>query len=147
MKYTLHTDASYAKTSKTASYAFIAEFGGFSHKESGILKRDVEDNLIAELLAFSKGLSFINKIVHKEERPLIELEVYSDCDWVLRVLRGYSTGSKQHMVVKAVKHAMAGYKIKPHHVKSHQEKMDEHMILNSWCDHAARAELQREGWL
>jgi ribonuclease HI len=147
MTYTLHTDASYAATWKVGSYAFVAEMGGFTHKESGILKRDIPDNLVSELLAFSKGLRFINGIVHKEERPLITIEVYTDCEWVLKVINGTLRGGKYHMIVRAVKHAMAGYKIKAHHVKAHQEKMDEHMLLNSWCDHAAKSELRREGWL
>lgn len=147
MTYTLYSDASYTTDSYVGAYAFVATLGEFVHKQSGILKSDVADNLLAELLAFSEGISFINKIIPKSARSLVTIEYYTDCEWVLRVLSGESNGGKHKNIVKSVLHATAGYKLSGAFVRAHQEKMDQHMVLNSWCDHAARAELRRGGWL
>lgn len=147
MKYTIHSDASYTSDYSVGAYAFVATLGDFVHKQSGILKTDVADNLLAELLAFSEGIKFINKIIPKNARSLVTVEAFTDCEWVLRVLSGETDGGKNKMIVKSVLHSAAGYKLTGRFVRAHQEKMDSDMVLNSWCDHAARAELRRGGWL
>lgn len=148
MNITIHTDASYAKDFRTASWAFIVEIADMTNRQSGVIRHDIPDNLVAELLAYEKALKHVNSIVPKDVRPLTKVLVYTDCEWVIKVINGKIVDSKHKWIIRAINHIASGYKsIQVKHVKAHTESGSPESVANAWCDTAAKSALRREGYI
>jgi len=148
MTLTIHTDASYASDFKVASWAYIIELGEFKVQRSGRIKHDVENNSIAELLAFEKAIKAVNKMIPEDVRPLANVIAYTDSQWTINAMTNPKTNNKHKMLVKAINHLGSKYKtITINHTKAHTSSGSPEALANSWCDHAAKSVLRKEGFI
>lgn len=145
--FTINTDASFSMKWRKGAWAYWIKGDGVILKNVGMILVDIPNPGLAELLAFSKALGEVNKIVPKEKRWGTKLYINTDCTYVIHVIDGTMKHSKYMTLIKAIRHAMVGYSVRPTHVKAHTGHTSGRSRMNDWCDREARKIMKEEGYL
>ena len=144
----INTDASFSMKWHKGAWAYwIKGDNGLVLKNAGMIPAEIPNPGLAELLAFSKALGEINKLIPKQKRWETKLYINTDCTYVIHVIDGTMKQSKYMTLIKAIRHALVGYQVRPQHVKAHTGHRSGRSRMNHWCDKEARKIMKEEGYL
>ena len=143
----INTDASFSMKWRRGAWAYWIKGDDVLLKSAGMFPAELPNPGLAELLAFSKALGEVNKIVPKQKRWETKLYINTDCKYVIHVIDGTMKQSRYMTLVKAIRHALVGYHISPQHVKAHTRSKSKRSKVNAWCDREARKIMKEEGYL
>lgn len=149
---TINTDASYSFEHKKAAFAFWITSNLGRIQYSGVIQREVDSSVQAELMAIINAVHTLAKMRYDNVTSII---INSDSLHSLEALHDFYSKTKRKKTSKLkdlVEHfftclnnsSLKGVKLSFRHVKAHSDTDSKRTWVNEWCDLEAKRWLRIE---
>lgn len=142
---TIIADASYCPETNKAGYGFWIASQRGKHGGDGILESDIENNIVAEMMALLNALHVAVRCGLVQQKDSVLLQ--TDCQPAIDAFKGRRvniTAQETELISWYNEFILANkLHMRLKHVKGHTKNEDARFVVNNICDRKARRNMRR----